>query len=101
MAAKSLSSLPNPQSLSLSQNSSLSFALLFPLINSPLDLNLTPLDPKLVNTKDPFWLQFETIRRSIHLMPHILSSLSPPPSTFIHDVSLISPITESLCFPTY
>ena len=77
-----------------------------------IDLNLIPLDPSIiVNTIDPFWLQFETIRQSLNrLLPSILtklsssSSSSPPLSAFIYDVSLISPlvsIMENFSFPSY
>lgn len=71
-----------------------------------VDLNLVDVDPTQVNTNDPFWLHFETIRQSLQYhLPTILSSLSSPPlSAFIYDVSLISPlvpITEKLCFPSY
>lgn len=77
-----------------------------------IDLNLIPLDPSInVNTVDPFWLQFETIRQSLHrLLPSILTKLSSSPSSssplsaLIYDVSLISPlvsIMESFTFPSY
>ncbi|KAK7392495.1 hypothetical protein VNO78_20935 [Psophocarpus tetragonolobus] len=76
----------------------------FPHQVTSVDLNLVPVDPKTVQTKDPFWLQFETIRRSVHLLAPILSSLSPPPSAFVFDVSLISPllpIIQNFSFPSY
>ncbi|XP_061355856.1 UDP-glycosyltransferase 708D1-like [Gastrolobium bilobum] len=69
-----------------------------------IDLNLIPLDPTSVNSTDPFWTQFETIRRSVHLLSPILSTLSPPLSAFIYDVSLISPlvpVTQNLNLPCY
>ncbi|CAK8532325.1 unnamed protein product [Lathyrus sativus] len=69
-----------------------------------IDLNLIPLDPSInVNSVDPFWIQFETIRRSLQqLLPSILSTLSL--SALFYDVSLISPlvsIMESFSFPSY
>ncbi|XP_020207450.1 UDP-glycosyltransferase 708D1 [Cajanus cajan] len=69
-----------------------------------IDLNLTTVDPTTVNTNDPFWLQYETIRRSVHLVAPILSSLSTPLTAFIYDVFLISPllpITQKLSCPRY
>ncbi|CAI8593412.1 unnamed protein product [Vicia faba] len=71
---------------------------------SQVDLNLIPLDPPInVNSVDPFWIQFETIRQSLHqLLPSILSTLSL--SAFFYDVSLISPlvsIMECFSFPSY
>nr|KYP33871.1 Anthocyanidin 5,3-O-glucosyltransferase [Cajanus cajan] len=71
---------------------------------SSFPLNLTTVDPTTVNTNDPFWLQYETIRRSVHLVAPILSSLSTPLTAFIYDVLLISPllpITEKLSCPRY
>lgn len=68
-----------------------------------IDLNLIPLDPPLNVNGDPFWIQFETIRQSLHqLLPSILSTLSL--SALFYDVSLISPlvsIMESFSFPSY
>ncbi|XP_027359107.1 UDP-glycosyltransferase 708D1-like [Abrus precatorius] len=77
----------------------------FPNQVTQIDLNLIPLDdPNNVNTNDPFWLQYETIRRSVHLVVPILSSLTPTLLAFIFDVSLISPlvpIIEKLSCPSY
>ncbi|PON40194.1 UDP-glucuronosyl/UDP-glucosyltransferase [Trema orientale] len=69
-----------------------------------LQLNLIPVDPATVNSDDPFWLQFEAVRRSAHLLGPLLSSASPPLSALVYDVSLISPvipIAESLSLPSY
>ncbi|XVE91577.1 hypothetical protein REPUB_Repub01dG0021600 [Reevesia pubescens] len=63
-----------------------------------------PLDRSTANSIDPFAVQWETIRRSAHLLSPILSSLSPPLSFVISDVTLISsltPITQSLRLPNY
>ncbi|TKY44951.1 Anthocyanidin 5,3-O-glucosyltransferase [Spatholobus suberectus] len=95
---------PKPM-VSLAESNLISrFCSFFPDQVTQIDLNLIPLDPTTVNTNDPFWLQFETIRRSVHLLAPILSSLSTPLSAFIYDVSLISPllpITEKLSCPCY
>ncbi|PON79638.1 UDP-glucuronosyl/UDP-glucosyltransferase [Parasponia andersonii] len=69
-----------------------------------LQLNLIHVDPATVNSDDPFWLRFEAVRRSAHLLRPLLSSASPPLSALVHDVSLISPvipIAESLSLPSY
>ncbi|KAG1364313.1 UDP-glycosyltransferase 13-like [Cocos nucifera] len=53
---------------------------------------------------DPFYLHCESIRRSAHLLPPLLTSLSPPLSSFIVDISLASaflPIANKLNLPTY
>ncbi|KOM54608.1 hypothetical protein LR48_Vigan10g050000 [Vigna angularis] len=77
----------------------------FPHQVTQIDFNLTPLDPTTVNTtNDPFFHQYETIRRSVHLLSPILSSLSPSLSAFIVDVFLISPIppiVEKMFCPSY
>lgn len=95
---------PKP-TVSLAESNLISrFCSSFPHQVTRTDLNLIPLDPTTVNTSDPFWLQFETIRRSVHLLAPILSSLSTPLSAFIYDVSLISPlipVTEKLTCPSY
>ncbi|XP_027359402.1 UDP-glycosyltransferase 708D1-like [Abrus precatorius] len=96
---------PKP-TVSLAESNLISrFCSSFPNQVTQMDLNLVPLDdPENVNTNDPFWLQFETIRRSVHLVAPILSSLSPTLSAFIFDVSLISPlvpIIEKLSCPSY
>ncbi|RDY12992.1 UDP-glycosyltransferase 708D1, partial [Mucuna pruriens] len=95
---------PKP-TVSLAESNLISrFCTSFPNQVTQIDLNLIPLDPITVNTNDPFWLQFETIRRSVHLVAPILSSLTTPLSAFIYDVSLISPllpVTEKLSCPSY
>ncbi|XP_054787005.1 UDP-glycosyltransferase 708D1-like [Prosopis cineraria] len=76
----------------------------FPDQVSQIDLHLLPFDPTSENSSDPFWLHFERIRRSLHLLAPILSSLTPPLSAFVYDVSLISgmiPVSESLAVPSY
>ncbi|XP_028768503.1 UDP-glycosyltransferase 708D1 [Neltuma alba] len=76
----------------------------FPSQVSQIDFHLLPFDPSTENSSDPFWLQFERTRRSVHLLIPILSSLSPPLNALIHDISLISPmipVSESLAVPSY
>ncbi|KAJ7943384.1 Glycosyltransferase [Quillaja saponaria] len=75
----------------------------FPEVNQ-IQFHLLPFDTATANSTDPFWLQFEAIRRSAHLLSSLLPSLSPPLSALITDVTLISsviPVTESLCLPNY
>ncbi|XP_010258947.1 PREDICTED: UDP-glycosyltransferase 13-like [Nelumbo nucifera] len=72
---------------------------------TPLEFHLLPLDHSTANSKDPFFLQFEAIRRSAHLLSPLLSSCSDPPlSALITDVSLASAfisITDELRLPNY
>ncbi|KAK6251895.1 hypothetical protein QUC31_013615 [Theobroma cacao] len=67
-------------------------------------ITLLPLDPATINSADPFTLQWETIRRSAHLLSPLISSLSPPLSFIVTDISLqssIIPITANLRLPNY
>ncbi|KOM54610.1 hypothetical protein LR48_Vigan10g050200 [Vigna angularis] len=77
----------------------------FPHQVTQVDFNPVPLDPTTVSTNiDPFYLQFQTIRHSIHLLLPILSSLATPLSAFIYNVSLISAvvsISDKLSCPSY
>ncbi|KAF3431547.1 hypothetical protein FNV43_RR26278 [Rhamnella rubrinervis] len=63
----------------------------FPQV-SQVSFDLLPLDPSTVNSTDPFWIRFETIRRSaVHSLFPLLSSLSSPPlSVLVYDVSIAS-----------
>ncbi|TQD87212.1 hypothetical protein C1H46_027247 [Malus baccata] len=54
------------------------------------------IDPSTANSTDPFWIQFEVIRRSAHLLTPLLSTLSPPASALIYDISLLSPVVPPL-----
>ncbi|KAL2328339.1 hypothetical protein Fmac_021766 [Flemingia macrophylla] len=96
--------IPKPV-VSLAESNLISrFCSSFPHQVTQVDLNLVTLDPTTHNTKDPFFIQFNTISHSVHLLPSILSSLSTPLSAFIYDVSLLSallPITEKLSCPSY
>ncbi|CAK7322988.1 unnamed protein product [Dovyalis caffra] len=90
-------------SLSESQALSSLFAS-FPQITRK-QLHLLPLE-KLNPTisDDPFYYHFDVIRQSSHLLSPLLSSLSPPLSAFITDMSLASvviPITEAINLPNY
>ncbi|CAJ1952331.1 unnamed protein product [Sphenostylis stenocarpa] len=76
----------------------------FPHQVTQIDFNLIPMDPTTFNTNDPFYLQYETIRSSVHLLSEILSSLSKTLSACIFDVLLTSPvvsIAENLSCPSY
>uniref|UniRef100_A0A803PGZ3 Glycosyltransferase n=1 Tax=Cannabis sativa TaxID=3483 RepID=A0A803PGZ3_CANSA len=69
-----------------------------------LQLHLLPMDPATVNSNDPFWLRFEAVRRSAHLLRPLLSSTSSPVSALVHDVTLVTPlipIAQSLSLPSY
>lgn len=75
----------------------------FPQVTQ-LQFHLLILDPSTANSNDPFWLRFEAIRRSAHLLSPLLTSLSPPLHALIYDVSLISsviPVIESLHISNY
>ncbi|KAF1863555.1 hypothetical protein Lal_00030603 [Lupinus albus] len=76
----------------------------FPQVNQ-LHFHLLPLPDSASATKDdPFFLRFEAIRSSSHLLPSLLSSVSPPLSSFVYDMTLISPllqVADSLGVPHY
>ncbi|KAI4353207.1 hypothetical protein L6164_002172 [Bauhinia variegata] len=75
----------------------------FPQINR-VDFDLLPFDPTTANSNDPFWLRWESVRRSAHLLIPVLSSISPPLSAFVYGMTLISPmipVTEALCLQSY
>uniref|UniRef100_A0A2N9J2V5 Glycosyltransferase n=1 Tax=Fagus sylvatica TaxID=28930 RepID=A0A2N9J2V5_FAGSY len=73
----------------------------FPQVTQ-VQFHLLPLDLTTANTTDPFFLRFETIRRSAHLLSPLLASLSPPLHALVYDVSLISStVTETLHLPGY
>lgn len=53
---------------------------------------------------DPFFVQFEAIIRSAHLIGPLLSSSSPPLSAIFSDISLVSgtsQVADDLCIPNY
>ncbi|MCD7467044.1 hypothetical protein HAX54_004235 [Datura stramonium] len=51
-----------------------------------LDFHVLPLQPSNPHD-DPFFLQFRAIIRSVHLLPPLLSSLSPPISALFLDIT--------------
>ncbi|KAE8732925.1 Detected protein of confused Function [Hibiscus syriacus] len=75
----------------------------FPQVNEK-KITLIPIDPTTVNTTDPFSIQWATICHSAHLFSPILSSLYPPLSFVVTDITLLSSvieITENLRLPNY
>lgn len=91
--------------ISLAESQTLShFFSTFPHI-TPKQLNLLPLNNATCdNSEDPFYVKYEAIRLSSHLLKPLLSSLSPPLSTLVTDMSLAStviPVTQSLNLPNY
>ncbi|KAE8673268.1 Detected protein of confused Function [Hibiscus syriacus] len=79
------------------------FLSVFPQVTEK-KFTLIAIDPTSANTTDPFFLQWETIRRSAHLLSPLLSSSSPPLSFIVTDVTLMSSVisvTENICLPNY
>nr|QLF98871.1 2-hydroxyflavanone C-glycosyltransferase [Pistia stratiotes] len=67
-----------------------------------LEFHLLPLDAQA--DTDPFFSQFETIRRSAALLGPLLASATPPLSALLADISVLSsyiPVTKALGIPTY
>ncbi|CAL5212987.1 unnamed protein product [Lathyrus oleraceus] len=75
----------------------------FPQLNLlPFHLPPPPSPPPI--SVDPFFHRVLTLRNSIHLIPPLISSLSPPISIFISDIFLVTPllsITQKLSLPNY
>ncbi|CAJ1952327.1 unnamed protein product [Sphenostylis stenocarpa] len=96
--------IPKP-TLTLAESNLIShFCSSFPNQVTQIDFNIIPVDPTTANTSDPFFLQFEVIRRSLHLLSPILSSLSTTLSACIFDfffTSPLVPIVEKLSCPSY
>ncbi|KAL5546710.1 hypothetical protein UlMin_006397 [Ulmus minor] len=94
---------PEP-TVSLSESKSLSHLFsTFPQIIRK-QLHLLPFDEPSSKPEDPFYHHFEVIRRSSHLLSPLLSSLSPPLSALVTDMSLgttVIPITKALRLPNY
>ncbi|OVA12137.1 UDP-glucuronosyl/UDP-glucosyltransferase [Macleaya cordata] len=91
--------------VSLSESQLISrFLSSFPQI-TPKEFHLLPFDPSTANSKDPFFLHIEAIRRSAHLLSPLLSSLSSPPlSALVTDITLASAflrVTSQLHLPNY
>ncbi|KAH0448205.1 hypothetical protein IEQ34_022005 [Dendrobium chrysotoxum] len=56
-----------------------------------IDFPLAPFDPSLFpEFSDPVILRWEAIRRSAHLLPSLISTLSPPVSSLIIDITIAS-----------
>ncbi|GFZ19287.1 UDP-Glycosyltransferase superfamily protein [Actinidia rufa] len=70
----------------------------YPRINR-LEFETIPYSPTNPTTDDPFFLQFEAINRSVHLLRPLLSSLSPPLSAVVSDFAVAAsfgPIANDL-----
>ncbi|XP_058070188.1 UDP-glycosyltransferase 708G1-like [Magnolia sinica] len=65
----------------------------FPHIQ-PLEFHLLPFNPSTASSTDPFFLHFEAIRRSAHLLPSLLTSSTPPFSALITDITLASAVAN-------
>ncbi|XP_077211509.1 UDP-glycosyltransferase 13-like [Tasmannia lanceolata] len=68
----------------------------------PLEFQIQPLDPTTTTSNDPFFLHFEAISRSAHLLTPLLSSSSF--SALVTDISLasaFSPIASNLNLPNH
>ncbi|CAN0896476.1 UDP-glycosyltransferase 708G1 [Linum grandiflorum] len=80
------------------------FLAAFPQV-SEQKFHILPIDSSTANSTDPFFLQWESIRRSLHIqLTSILSSISPPPAALVSDVTLISStisVTQKLKIPNY
>ncbi|CAJ2639660.1 unnamed protein product [Trifolium pratense] len=74
----------------------------FPQINLiPFHLPPPPSPPI---SGDPMFIRVKTLRESTHLLPPLITSLSPPLSIFISDIFLVTPllsITQKLSIPNY
>ncbi|KAH7674340.1 UDP-glucuronosyl/UDP-glucosyltransferase protein [Dioscorea alata] len=75
----------HPMVSNAESNSMTTFFSTFPSIH-PIHLNIVPLP----GPGDPFFLQFEAIRQSPHLLLPLLTSSSPPITSVIVDISLAS-----------
>lgn len=70
----------------------------------PLDFRLADFDPSAFASTDPFFLRFEAIRRSAHLLPALLAATSPPVSAVVVDISLVSaflPVVTGVGLPCH
>ncbi|GMP30671.1 hypothetical protein CsSME_00005231 [Camellia sinensis var. sinensis] len=90
--------------VSLAESQTLShFFSTFPSITQK-QLRLLPVNEASVTLEDPFYAQSEAIRHSSHLLPPLLSLLSPPLSALVTDMGLAStviPVTQALSLPNY
>ncbi|KAH0973613.1 hypothetical protein GBA52_025769 [Prunus armeniaca] len=94
---------PSP-TVSLAESQSLSHLFTtFPQITQK-HLHLLPLDQPSANSEDPFYYHFKELSQSSQPLPPLLSSLCPPLSAIITDMSLastVTPLTDSLGLPNY
>ncbi|MQM20711.1 hypothetical protein Taro_053737 [Colocasia esculenta] len=70
----------------------------------PLEFHLLPFDPASANSTDPFFLQFEAIRRSAHLLGPLLASACRAPSAVVTDITIFSafvPVIRAAGVPNY
>ncbi|XP_038693506.1 UDP-glycosyltransferase 13-like [Tripterygium wilfordii] len=75
----------------------------FPQV-SQKQFHLLSIDAKTVDASDPFWLQREAFRHSVHLLSSLLSSLHPRPSALVSDrfvASSVIPVAADLDLPNY
>ncbi|XXG59726.1 hypothetical protein AAC387_Pa04g1760 [Persea americana] len=61
-----------------------------------MEFHLLPHEPSTASPADPFFLQWESIRHSAHLLPSLLTSTSPPISALITDIILTSSIFDAV-----
>ncbi|GMH05100.1 hypothetical protein Nepgr_006940 [Nepenthes gracilis] len=69
-----------------------------------LDFHVLPSDTSTATTDDPFYLHFQAISRSAHLLGHQLTTLSPPLSAVFSDLLVangIGKILSDLWIPNY
>ncbi|KAL1812333.1 hypothetical protein ACET3Z_022398 [Daucus carota] len=67
-----------------------------------LDFHVIPYNPP--TPDDPFFIQWEATNRSLHLLPPLISSSSPPLTAFFSDFSMATnmiPITDGLGIPNF
>ncbi|KAI3713156.1 hypothetical protein L1987_71729 [Smallanthus sonchifolius] len=79
------------------------FLKLYPTINT-LDFQIILYTPPNPDTTDPFFVQFEAIRRSVHLLTPLLSSTAPPLSAIVSDIAPsggVCQVADDLAIPHY
>ncbi|XAR51695.1 hypothetical protein NMG60_11006401 [Bertholletia excelsa] len=69
-----------------------------------LELEILPYTSTNSTTDDPFFIQFDAVNHSVHLLHPLLSSCSPPVSAIFSDIAVaesISPVASRLFLPNY
>ncbi|GAB4831698.1 hypothetical protein Ancab_005710 [Ancistrocladus abbreviatus] len=69
-----------------------------------VEFHVPPCEPSNTTTDDPFFLQFEAIGRSAHLLGQRLSTLSPPLSAVFSDLLVakgVAKILSDVCIPNF